>query len=103
MAAAMDTADPRSSPGCMDVAAEAGASVPIGICGPRVSRKRLRQLKKLQGEIASHLGQSEKSTEKLGPSFSQILWPFLTVCVIPETGKTVGFICLSRIRINMNL
>lgn len=85
MAAVMDTAIQLSNPGCMDVADKDGGSVPIDICGPWFSTKRLGQLKKLQCEIASHLGQSEKSIEELGPSVSQIHWHmslFLTICVI---------------------
>ena len=85
MAAAMHTAVLLSSPGCMDVADKDGRSVPIDICGPWSSSKRPGQLKRLQCDIASHLGQSEKSIEELGLSFSQIHWHmplFLTICVI---------------------
>lgn len=70
MPTAMDTAVLLSNPGCMDVADEDSRSVPIDICSHWFSSKRLGQLNKLQCVITSYLGQSEKSMEKLGPSFS---------------------------------
>lgn len=85
MPTAMDTAVLLSNPGCMAVADKDSRSVPIDVCSPWFSSKRLGQLNRLQCEITSYLGQSEKSMEKLGPSFSQIHWHmplFLTTCVI---------------------
>lgn len=81
----MYTAILLSNPGCLDAADKDGGSVPADIGGPCLSRKRPGQLRRLQCEIASQLGQSEKRTEELGPSFSQILWHmplFLTIRVI---------------------